>query len=206
MTTHLLLVRHGETALAAADRFAGATDAPLTAEGHAQALRVGARLAKLAVRAVYASPLSRTVETARAIAEPHGLVPVLVPAFREVNHGRWETLSHADAERAYPDDYAAWKRDPFVFGPEGGESGLDVVARAVPALRDLLRRHDGETIVVVSHKATLRLLLCVLLGIDPRRYRDALELSPASLTRIDVDGAADAKLVLWNDVSHLAAP
>ncbi len=205
MTTHLLLVRHGETALAAADRFAGATDAPLTAEGHAQARRLGARLAGAQIRAVYASPLARTVETARAIAEPHGLVPVLEPALREVSHGHWETLTHAEAARAYLDEYAAWKENPFVFGPEGGESGLDVLARALPALRAILGRHAGETIVVVSHKATLRLLFCALLGIDPRRYRDALELSPASLTRLDVDAAAEAKLVLWNDVSHLEA-
>lgn len=201
MTT-LLLVRHGESTLSAADRFAGSTDAPLSDEGRRQATRLGDRLAHAPIRAIYASPLGRTMDTARCIGDRHGLVPSPESALREIDHGRWETLSHAEAEHAFPDDYAAWKKDPFLFGPALGETGLDVVARALPVVRDIARRHDDECVVIVSHKATLRLVVVSLLGLDPRGYREHLDLLPASLSAVELTRDAQAKLVLYNDISH----
>ncbi len=85
---------------------------------------------------------------------------------------------------------------------EGGESGLAVTARALPVLLELVQAHPGETILVVSHKATIRLLVSSILGFDPRRYRDNLDLKPASLTILDFKGPANSRLSLYNDTSH----
>ena len=107
-----------------------------------------------------------------------------------------------EVEERFPDEAREWERDPFTFAPEGGESGLDVTARALPVLLDLVRQHPAQKILVVSHKATIRLLLSSLLGFDPRRYRDNLDLNPASLSIVDFKDTTRARLSLFNDTSH----
>ena len=93
-------------------------------------------------------------------------------------------------------------KGPVHICPEGGESGLAVTARALPALIDLVREHPGENILIVSHKATIRLLLSSLLGFDPRRYRDNLDQNPAALNIVDFRNPTRARLTLFNDTSH----
>ena len=101
-------------------------------------------------------------------------------------------------------EYAAWEADPFTFAPEGGESGLHVLARALPVIREIVTRHPGERVIAVSHKATIRLLLSSLLGVDARGYRDRLDQAPACLNVIDFKDPVRARLMLFNDVSHYA--
>src|SRR4029077_7766379 len=93
----------------------------------------------------------------------------------------------------------------FTFAPVGGESGLAVTARALPVLMEIVRAHPAANVLVVSHKATIRLLLSSLLGFDPRRYRDNLDQNPAALNIIDFKDAVRARLTLFNDTSHYAA-
>jgi broad specificity phosphatase PhoE len=107
-------------------------------------------------------------------------------------------------ERLYPEEYARWESDPFSFAPEGGESGLSVTARALPALLDVVAAHPGEHVLIASHKATIRLLISSLLGFDARTYRDRLDQSPASLNVLDFRDPARARLTVFNDTSHYA--
>ena len=200
--TRLLLVRHGATQLTAEDRFAGDVGVDLSEDGRFQAQKLAVRLADDPIRAIYASPLSRALETASIIAAPHGLAVATHPELREIGHGRWEGLTRHEVEERYPDEYASWETDPFTFAPEGGESGLSVLARALPTLRAIVIAHAGETVLVVSHKATIRLLLSSLLGFDARGYRDRLDQSPACLNVLDFKDPVRARLMLFNDVSH----
>jgi broad specificity phosphatase PhoE len=200
--TRLYLARHGATALTAEDRFSGAIGVDLSEEGRRQAALLGSRLATEAPEAVYSSPLSRAVETARFAAAPLGLEPVLVDGLREISHGHWEGLARAEAARRYAEEYAAWEEDPFTFAPEGGESGVAVLARALPAIREIVRQHAGRRVLVVSHKATIRLVLSSLLGIEPRGYRDRLDQAPACLNVLDFRDPVRARLMLFNDTSH----
>lgn len=203
--TRIYLIRHGATILTAEDRFAGATDVPLSEEGRAQAARLAERLSGLPVAAVYASPLGRTMETARILAAPHSQTVLPRDGLREISHGHWEKLTRAEVEKQFPIEAAAWDEDPFTFAPAGGESGLAVTARALPALLDIVRQHEGQSVIVVSHKATIRLLLSSLLGFDPRRYRDNLDQNPAALNVVDFKDAVRARLMLFNDTSHYPA-
>jgi len=203
-TTRVFLVRHGATVLSAEDRFAGATDVPLSDEGREQTGRLASRLRAERVAAVYASPLGRTVETARILAESHRLAVQTRDGLREIAHGRWEGMTRHEVEEAFPEEANEWEMDPYTFAPAGGESGLAVTARALPVLIELVRAHQGEVILVVSHKATIRLLLSSLLGFDARRYRDNLDLSPASLSVVDFKDPTRARLTLFNDTSHYA--
>jgi probable phosphoglycerate mutase len=202
--TRVFLVRHGATVLTAEDRFAGATDVPLSDEGREQVQRLAERLCGEEIAAVYASPLGRTVETASILARPHRRPVRTVDGLREISHGRWEQLTRQEVERQFPEEAGEWDRDPFNFAPEGGESGLAVTARALPALLNIIRAHLGQQVLVVSHKATIRLLLSSLLGFDPRRYRDNLDQSPAALNIVDFRDPSRSRLTLFNDTSHYA--
>jgi probable phosphoglycerate mutase len=200
--TRVFIVRHGATVLTAEDRFAGATDVELSDEGRAQTRRLAERLSEEKIAAVFASPLGRTVETAGILAGPHKLEVQTRDGLREISHGRWEQMTRREVEEKFPEEAAEWEKDPYTFAPVGGESGLAVTARALPVLIDLVRDHPGKTVLVVSHKATIRLLLSSLLGFDPRRYRDNLDQKPAALNIVDFKDATRARLTLFNDTSH----
>jgi probable phosphoglycerate mutase len=202
MTTRIYLIRHGATILSAEDRFAGATDVDLSDEGRRQAEALALRLSDDRIAAVYCSPLKRTVETATIIARPQGLTPIPRDGLREINHGRWESLRRSDVEAQFPEEYAAWEEDPYIYAPLEGESGLSVMARALPVIREIVLRHTGQNVAVVSHKATIRLIISSLLGFDPRGYRDRLDQAPACLNVLDFKDPVRARLMVFNDVSH----
>jgi len=204
MTTRLYLIRHGATQLTAEDRFAGAVGVDLSDEGRAQVERLAARLRDDRIGALYSSPLSRTRETAEILARPHGLVPVLRDGLREISHGRWEGLTRREVEELFPGEYEAWEADPFTYAPEGGESGVSVLARALPVVREIVSAHPDDNVAVVSHKATIRLVLSSLLGFDARGYRDRLDQAPACLNILDFKDPVRVRLMLFNDVSHYA--
>lgn len=203
IATRLYLVRHGATELTAEDRYSSAA-AGLSDEGRWQAARLGERLRHEGMTAVYCSPFPRTVETARIVAGACAVKIETQDGLREIGHGHWEGLTRKEVEERYPDEYAAWEEDPFTFAPEGGESGVEVLARALPVIREIVTRHKGQRVVVVSHKATIRLVLSSLLGFDPRGYRDRLDQAPASMNVLDFRDAVRARLMLFNDTSHYA--
>jgi len=201
-TTRLYLVRHGATALTAEDRFSGAEGVELSDEGRRQTQSLAERLRRESIKAIYCSSMSRTVETAKILAEPHRLTPIHHDGLREISHGHWEGLSRREVESRFAGEYTMWESDPYTFAPVGGESGLAVLARALPVIREIVVAHQGEQVLVVSHKATLRLVLSSLLGFDPRGYRDRLDQSPACLSVVDFKDPVHARLMLFNDTSH----
>ncbi|HMJ10866.1 MAG TPA: histidine phosphatase family protein, partial [Polyangiaceae bacterium] len=162
--TRVFLVRHGATGLTAEDRFSGSIGVELSDEGRWQVARLAERLAQEQLTTVYSSPLSRTLETAQILAAPHELPIQQREGLREISHGHWEGLTRREVEERYSDEYLAWETDPFTFAPEHGESGVSVLARALPVIREIVLAHAGESVLVVSHKATLRLILSSLLG------------------------------------------
>ena len=205
MTTRLYLVRHGATQLSSEDRFSGADGVELSEEGRAQAECLRERLQSEGIGAVYASPFSRAMDTARIVARGWPVSPIPVDGLREINHGHWEGLRRFDVEEQFGAEYAMWEQDPFTFAPKDGESGVAVLARALPAIREIVTAHQGTRVLVVSHKATIRLILSGLLGIDGRGYRDRLDQAPACLNVIDFSDPVRARLMLFNDTSHYCA-
>lgn len=202
MTTRLLLIRHGETKASAGDVFSGQDNVHLSDVGKEQARQLSARLAPEEISAIYSSPLDRALETADILSQPHALRPIVAEGLREINHGHWEGLTLDEVKSRFPDEYASWEADPFSFAPAGGDTGISVLARAMPALREIVVQHSGRSVMVISHKGTLRLAISSLLGFDPRLYRDRLDLSPASLSILDFKDPVQAQLVLYNDISH----
>jgi len=202
MPTRIYLVRHGATRLTEEDRFAGSSDVDLSGEGRTQAAGLAERLKDEEIDAIYASPLLRTMETARILAAPHGLEPIPEPALAEIDYGRWEGLRRSEVERDFEAEYAIWEEDPFTIAPGGGESGLNVLNRILPVVRRIVETHRHRMVLVVSHKGVNRLLISSLLGFDARSYRDRLDQSPAALNILDFMNEVRPRLRLFNDVSH----
>jgi broad specificity phosphatase PhoE len=202
--TRVFLVRHGATSRTAEDRFSGDAGVDLSDEGRHQVRALAERLRTYPIDAVYASPLSRTLETAAILAERRSLEVIRRDGLREIGHGHWEGLTRREVESQFPDEYSAWEADPFTYAPAGGESGVSVLSRALPVLREIVVAHPKHTVLVVSHKATIRLLLASLLGFDMRGYRDRLDQAPACLNIVEFKDPVRARLMLFNDVSHYA--
>jgi probable phosphoglycerate mutase len=200
--TRHYLVRHGATARTEEDRFSGAAGVDLSSEGRRQVERLAQRLSHESLAAAYASPLGRALETAELICKPHGISIAHCEGLKEISHGHWEGLTRAEVEARFGEEYRLWEADPLTFAPLGGESGLSVLARSLPVIREIVTNHAGQNVLVVSHKATLRLILSSLLGFDPRGYRDRLDQSPACLNVVDFKDPVRARLMLFNDVSH----
>lgn len=202
MTTRLYLVRHGETQLTAENRFSGEENVFLSQEGREQVEHLAERLSDSNIVAVFTSPLDRTLVTAKILAKPHGLTPIPRDGLREISHGHWEGMTRSAVETQFAEEYSTWEADPFTFAPQGGESGISVLARALPVIREIVVTHKDENVLVVSHKATLRLIISSLLGFDARGYRDRLDQSPACLNILDFKDPIRARLMLFNDTSH----
>ena len=120
-------------------------------------------------------------------------------------YGHWEGLTRDEVIDLFPQAYGLWEEDPLLVAPEGGESGLSVIHRALPFVREIIERHRHQTVLVVSHKGTNRLLVSSLLGLDARGYRERLDQSPAALTILDFMNEVRPRLKLFNDISHYQA-
>lgn len=198
--TPLLLIRHGRTAANAQKRFVGRQDVPLDQEGRAQAARLGERLRALPRSALYSSPLSRAVETARALGEP-GTLPDLM----ELDQGEWEGRLGHEVMREYPDFFAQWVQDPSSLRVPGGETLAECQARAVAAVEALARRHGpGAPVVVVTHQMVLHTLVLHAQGRSLRELRSLKQGNTAlNLLGWRADGWAVGVL---NDTEHLVVP
>ena len=129
----------------------------------------------------------------------------LAARFREIDHGHWEGMVHKDVEKKYAGEYVAWSADPLTIAPPGGETAISVLARALPAMRRIVTDHQGQTILIASHKATNRLLIAYYLGMDVRRYRDRLGQDVACLNILDFSSPTEARVVTLNDTAHYAS-
>ena len=166
-TATLLLVRHGATEANELVPYilqGDALDGPLSATGEAQAAAVAGFLADVPLTAVYGSGLRRSMQTAAAIAGPHGLNVRTAEGIREVNVGAWEKMNWPDIEAKHPAEYHAFRANPGHTPYLKGESYAAVLARAAPALDALLVRHAGERFAVVAHNVVNRAYLAALLG------------------------------------------
>jgi probable phosphoglycerate mutase len=203
--TRLLLLRHGVTPLTLEKRFAGIGDPPLTELGEEQARRAARRLRADErfgpIDAIVASPLRRTRATAEAVAREVGLEVSQAPGFRELDFGRFEGLTFAEAHETYPAELAAFLGSPEAAPPEG-EALTEVAARAGAARDALLAAHPRKTVLVATHVTPIKVLICQALG-APLAAVNRMELGAASLSVVDYyeDGLANLRCV--NDLAHL---
>jgi len=155
----LYLVRHGETEATRQFRYQGKGDSGLTEQGLCQAKRVAAVLRGEAISHVFSSDMRRALETAKVIAQEHGLVPIQLPSLREVEFGEWEGLTFQEISHKYPDLVNTWLRDPVSTRPPGGETLLEMSQRVLTCLDRIAESCVEGTVVVVSHGGPIRAVL-----------------------------------------------
>jgi ribonuclease H / adenosylcobalamin/alpha-ribazole phosphatase len=199
--TTTLLVRHGQTEMSVAGRFAGRGDIPLTSAGVQQAAAVAERLAGRGVDLVVSSPLSRARDTAQAVADAAGVPLAVDDDLAETDFGAWEGLTFGAVMHRWPAELAAWQADAG-SAPPGGETFAAVASRVNRALDRLLTDQQGQTIVVVSHVTPIKTLVCRALA-APLAAMFRMHLEVASLCEAAWFPDGPAVLRSLNDTGHL---
>jgi alpha-ribazole phosphatase len=174
-------IRHGDTEASGDGVFCGDLDIPLAPSGVAQAQALAEVVRKWKVEAVYASPKLRARMTAEPTCRALGLEARVDGDLREIAYGEWEGRHETEIRERDPSAYAAWTADPGIRSPPGGESGYAIAARAMASVARIVEGHSGE-VVVFSHKATIRVITCALLGVPVSRFRDRVACPTASIT------------------------
>lgn len=203
MSLNLYFLRHGETAASRVGGYCGELDIELTPIGHEMAKAFAEAYRSLPWTAIYVSPKRRTVSTAKPLCEAIGMEMQIREGLKEIAYGQWEGMTPEEVNRDYHDDYIRYLTDPGWNGPTGGERAIDIARRSYRVLEEIERSHPEGNVLVVSHKATIRILLCELLGIDVGRYRDRLSAPVASISIIEF-GRHGPLLKSLGDRSHLS--
>ncbi|OFK94516.1 bifunctional RNase H/acid phosphatase [Corynebacterium sp. HMSC068H04] len=201
-STRFILLRHGQTAMSAAKQYSGRANPELTELGKKQALAAAQALADTHIDAVVCSPLRRCQQTAAAVVKGRELRVETVEDLIEVDFGRWEGKTFAEADAADPELHARWLKDTSVACP-GGESLRAVHRRVSAARRELQQRFAGQTVLVVSHVNPIKSFVRQALDSGPQTPNH-LFLELASLSEVEFfDGGST--LHRFNDVGHLGA-
>jgi broad specificity phosphatase PhoE len=180
----MLLLRHAETDWNRQRRFQGWRDSPLSAAGRAQAESAARLLAAGPVAAVWSSPLGRARETAAIIAAPHKLVVREAEAFKEMGFGDWEGLTRDEVQARFPGELHVWAEAPHVAAWPGAETLAAVRARVLAGLEEMRVAHQGETVCLVSHGITGRILILEALGLGLDRLW-SLQLSATGISELE---------------------
>lgn len=206
LSTHVLLIRHGQSEGNAARRFGGHTATPLSPRGRKEAQATAIALQAEGLTAIYSSDLERAVETARPLAELTGLPVNSTTAFRERSVGVMEGLTFEAAAEQHPEQYAALLRRDFEHVLTGGESYRQLLDRAWQKLDEIIAQNKGGKIAVFSHTGTICILALHLMG-----ALDAPELKPVwiscancGITRFELRNDGFVRVLRVNDTRHLS--
>ncbi|MEU9451718.1 bifunctional RNase H/acid phosphatase [Streptomyces sp. NPDC048277] len=200
-----VLLRHGETPLTPQKRFSGSggTDPALSEVGLEQAQRVAEALARRGtIETILASPLTRTRQTAAAVATRLGLDVTIEEGLKETDFGAWEGLTFGEVRERHPDDLNAWLADPEAHPTGGGESFAETATRIAATREKLVAAYAGRTVLLVTHVTPIKTFVRLALGAPPESlFR--MELSAASLSAVAYYADGNASVRLFNDTSHL---
>lgn len=204
MKLTLYLLRHGQTALSREDVFCGSgLDPELTSEGFEMAQAFANAYRATGWTAVYSSSLRRSITTAQPLCHALGLDLRVRAELNEIAYGKWEGLTREKVNQEYHDDYVSWLADPAWHAPTGGELAHVIARRGLQVIEEIQQQFTDGNILIVSHKATIRIILCSLLGIDVGRFRYRLgcPVGSVSIVEFTVNGPMLQTLA---DRSHLS--
>lgn len=184
MSLKIYLLRHGETEYSQRGAYCGSLDAELTAEGQQMAQTFAEAYRGIPWSDVYVSPMKRAISTAKPLCDAVGLPMQMREGLREIDYGAWEDREQDYVRQHYEPDYIRWQTDPAWNPPTDGETAIQIAARALPVITEIESKYTDGNVLVVSHKATIRIILCSLLAIDVGRYRDRINALAASVSII----------------------
>ncbi len=202
MSLKIYLLRHGETEYSQRGAYCGALDAGLTPEGHQMAQTFADAYRSIPWADVYVSPMKRAIATAQPLCDALCMPMQMRDGLREISYGAWEDQELDYVRQRYEQDYLRWQTDPAWNPPTGGETAIQIAARALPVITEIESGYKTGDVLVVSHKATIRIVLCSLLGIDVGRYRDRIN-APAASVSIVKFGPYGPMLEVLGDRSYM---
>jgi broad specificity phosphatase PhoE len=200
----LYFLRHGQTASSRENMFCGSgTDIPLTPEGEEMAQAFATFYKDTHWNAIYSSPLERTRVTAEVIAKPLHIRHRIHDGLTEIGYGQWEGKTVEEVDKLYHDEHISWIADPAWYPPTDGESAIAVATRALAVIGKIREEFSDGKVLIVSHKATIRIALCSLIGIDVGRfrYRIACPVGSVSVVRFSEHGPLIEQI---GDRAHLS--
>jgi broad specificity phosphatase PhoE len=201
--TRIVLIRHGQTIWNREARFRGRADVELDEFGRRQAEATGRYVAaRWPVVAVYASPMHRAMQTAEAVARAQGLIAQSLEGLLDINFGEWQGQLAEDMAHQHPELYQTWCKAPHEMHFPGGEGLDDVRSRITAGLDQVVARHPGQTVALVSHTVANRVLLCAVLGLGNEHFW-RLGQDTCAVNVFDVEQDGTYTIVLLNDTSHL---
>ncbi|MCG5432498.1 histidine phosphatase family protein [Mycobacterium sp. MYCO198283] len=208
------MLRHGQTDYNAGSRMQGQLDTDLTELGHAQAAAAAEALAKRQPLAVVSSDLRRAYDTAVALGQRCGLPVEVDTRLRETHLGDWQGLTHLEVDAAAPGARLAW-RDDATWAPHGGESRVDVAARSVPLVTELLTSlaewgadEPHRPVVLVAHGGLIAALTAALLELPVSNWPAFGGMGNASWAQLaghsGAGGGVRWRLDVWNASAQVA--
>ena len=197
----IILIRHGETDWNKEQIFRGRIDVALNEVGLAQARAVQKFLKDVQISAIYSSPLSRALETARVVGEGRNCEVKIEEGFIDINFGRWQGISHQKVKEEYKELYEMWLNKPQMVTFPEGESLEEVQRRSMKALEKVIKKHPEETLAIISHRVLNKVLLCSILGLELSHFW-YIKQDTCAINRFEYK---DDKyyLTLLNDTCHL---
>lgn len=200
---HLFLIRHGETLPNLRREFQGIGDFTLTEKGISQAQSIASFFSNIEIDSLYVSPMERAMQSANPLAEAKALSPITIPAFHEVDCGRWEGVSFFKVLEREGELLRQWLTDGETPAPEGESLG-DVYRRIQAPLHEIVdrHRHSSDNVAIVAHGAVNRAVICQLLGVPPDRAF-CFEQENACINGLVLDDPFPPKLTMLNSTIHL---
>jgi Fructose-2,6-bisphosphatase len=201
MRTQLFLTRHGETEWNVVHRMQGFKDSPLTELGVRQAESLKTVLDTVPIDLIYSSPSPRARRTAEIVR--HGRdIPLEISAdLMEMGFGIWEGLVHPEVQAQYPEQWDHFWHNPEAFAIQDSETYRQVETRAVNFIQEVLQKHSGKSLLIVTHTIIVKLIMAYFEGNDLKQLWKSPEIEPTSLSRIDISDNVP-KVILHGDISH----
>ena len=204
MSTLFVVIRHGETVANRNCVIQGHSDVPLSPAGEEQAKLLARRWKNRRFDAVYSSDLSRALRTAELVAPTLKAIPT--PELREMDLGEWVGHTTTEIAERFPDEWRAFRSASVDCRATGGESRRELLERVSCFFRAAARRHDGQSVLVVTHGGALRAFFLMLMGgsVNEKALLPSTGNTGISTVRYDPD-ADSWRIISWNDTAHLEA-
>lgn len=202
--TRIYLVRHGVTEWNKVSKVQGSTDTDLSADGIRQASLLAKRLVDEDIHFVYSSSMKRAVMTAQ-IATGHKKCGIIESEkYHEINLGPWEGMTINEIQEKYGEHFRVYKEDPANFKLPGAETFIELTKRTYGAIMEIVSKHSGTNILVVSHGIAIKAAIIKILGIDINNYtKFRIDNASISIIGFPEDTPEKPVVLCLNDTSHL---
>lgn len=187
MSLRIYFLRHGQTPFSRENSYCGALDPELTDEGIQMAEAFAIAYQATPWTAVFVSPMKRTIATAKPLCDAIAIDMQLRDGLKEIKYGKWEGETVEAVQINYSEDYVKWLAEPAWNAPTGGETAVEIANRSSSVITEILQHYTDGNVLVVSHKATIRIILCSLLGVDLGRFRTRIAAPVASVSVVKFD-------------------